>query len=161
MRKTAIISILAFVLFITNSCKKIEEYPIEPHIEFVDFIKLYNESLGVFDKAILKISYTDGDGDIGLTEADTLPPYDFNLFIDYFELRNGEFVLVEDLFPPLHGRIPMLTPNGIHKAIKGEIEDLLDLNYFSNIDTVKYQVYIMDRELHKSNVVETPPIYIK
>ena len=161
MRKIVIFSILTFLLWGIHSCKKIEEFPIEPHIEFIEFIKYYNDTLDLFDKGLLKFSYTDGDGDIGLEESDSLPPYDFNLFIDYFEYRNGIFIKVEDLDPPLHARIPMLTPKGRHKAIKGEIEDLIDLNYFSDIDTVKYQIYIMDRALHKSNVIETPPIYIK
>ncbi len=46
------------------------------------------------------ISYTDGDGDLGLSDTDTYPPYNvgseyyYNMIIDYFELQHGELIEV-------------------------------------------------------------------
>jgi len=152
--------IFSGILLILSSCRKFEEYPIIPYIEFVSFAKIYNDTLYVYDKAYLTISFTDGDGDIGLEQSDTLPPYDYNFFISYFEKQNGEFVeLILD--PPLNARIPILTPSGTNKSIKGEIEDEIFLNYTSQYDTIRIEVYILDRALHKSNVIQTPEIYIK
>ncbi len=152
--------IFSGILIILSSCRKFEEYPIIPHIEFVSFAKIYNDTLEAYTKGILTISYTDGDGDIGLKQSDTIPPYDYNFYISYFEKQNGEFVeLILD--PPLNARIPMLTPSGINKSIKGEIEDEIFLNYTSQYDTIRLEVYILDRALHKSNVIQTPEIYIK
>jgi hypothetical protein len=130
--------IFSGILIILSSCRKFEEYPIIPHIEFVSFAKIYND----------------------LKQSDTIPPYDYNFYISYFEKQNGEFVeLILD--PPLNARIPMLTPSGINKSIKGEIEDEIFLNYTSQYDTIRLEVYILDRALHKSNVIQTPEIYIK
>ena len=58
-----------------SSCTKEKVYPVEPHIEFVSLTKVQN-NLGYDDKGILKLSFTDGDGDIGLSDADTDPPFD-------------------------------------------------------------------------------------
>ena len=51
-----------------SACLKTEEFPKEPHIDF----KSYTRSTD-YDK--LTISFTDGDGDIGLDQGDTLAPY--------------------------------------------------------------------------------------
>ena len=81
-----------FVLVISSllvSCIKKEDYPDIPSIEFKSFSKI-NNGLGYDDKGLLVISFTDGDGDIGLGSQEIQPPYDtasmyyynfFHLFI--------------------------------------------------------------------------------
>ncbi len=55
-----------------------------------------------------------------------------------------------------NARIPMLTPVGNNKAIKGEIEDTLYMyNYNGTFDTIMFDVYLLDRDLNKSNTVST------
>ena len=66
--------ILAFSL-IGISCRKFVEYPPEPQIEFNDFILLIDTLTGKTIEGILSIQYIDGDGDIGLEQSDTLPPF--------------------------------------------------------------------------------------
>jgi hypothetical protein len=66
-----------FLLIWVVSCKKHEVYPIEPVIEFKDFIKIDNGT-SIDNKGYLIINFTDGDGDIGLETEDTLPPYNIN-----------------------------------------------------------------------------------
>ena len=131
-----------------------------PFISYQGFTLLLNED-SITERGILQFSFTDGDGDIGLTQADTLPPYDFNLYITYFEKQNGVYKKV-DLPSTLNARIPVLTPSGNIKSIKGDIQDTLYVNNpASTFDTIKFEVYIVDRALHQSNVIETPDIVVK
>lgn len=163
------IFLLAAMLML-GACMEREEYPPEPIIQFKAFYKLVDGS-GIDNRGILEFTYTDGDGDIGLYDYDTIPPYDYNLFVKYYEQQNGVFKEVfltyEDPFTGdidtvnLNARIPILTPTGKNKAIKGTIQDTLFINnYESHYDTVKFEVYIKDRALNESNTIETPPIII-
>lgn len=169
-----LIPILFLSILIAGSCKKYEDFPSEPVIEYMDFTLLRDE-MGIDQRGILKFSYTDGDGNIGLHDTDTMAPYDYNLFIRYFEQQNGvfkEIFLITPTYPndttviydtaTFNGRIPILTPAGKNKAIRGEIEDTLFVNnVLSLYDTIKFEAYIVDRDLNKSNTITTPPIIIK
>lgn len=157
-----------FLLFLTGivfaNCTRQEIYPVIPEITYDDFVLLYNNNTGMVDHGVLKLSFKDGDGDIGLLPSETDPPYDYNLFIEYYEIRNKDSVHVTN--SPLsgdtlvfHARIPILTPKGSNKAIKGEIQDTLLINYpNSEFDTIFYKVYLLDRALHQSNTIYTPLI---
>lgn len=149
---------------ITTSCIQEEEYPIIPEITYDDFILLYNTYEGFVDRGVLKLSFKDGDGDIGLNQYETEPPYDYNMFISYFEIQHGDTVRIYN--NPVNGdtlifnmRIPILLPGGGEKAIHGEIQDTLLINYKnSEFDTIMFEVYIVDRALHESNTIITPLI---
>lgn len=152
-------------LIIFSSCTKFEEYPIIPHIEFVSFATILNvqqqDSLGY-----ITISYTDGDGDIGLTSEENTPPYQYNFFLDIYENINGvqQKIVFSDTSITFNSRIPVLTPDGINKSIKGEIEMELELYImtpFLDSDTISFEIYIMDRALNKSNVIHTPDFIIR
>ncbi len=155
--------LLVVVVGALYSCKKSEEFPVIPELKFEEFLKEYDPSLGIYNRGILKVSFTDGDGDIGLRPNDTVPPYKYNLFINYYEIQNGDTVrvIITDT-TDFYARIPMLTPTGSNKSIKGEIEDTLFMyNFNSQFDTIMFDVRLVDRKLHKSNVVKTPLIYRK
>lgn len=172
-------NILLILLIATSiviaACRKIEDYPETPHIEFISFGKIYNTELGIYDRGVLKFSFEDGDGDIGLNSGDTLPPYNasseyhYNLIITYFEMQNGVITEVPiTWYNPeteqfdtltLSARIPNLTPEGINKAISGEIDDTLFIyNFNSSFDTIQFEAFIYDRALNKSNTITTPLI---
>ncbi len=158
-------------IFVFQSCLEQVEFPIEPYIELNGFAKII-DSTGIDNRGILEIHYQDGDGDIGLTDLDTLPGWEYNMFIRYFEKINGQF---EEVFITyfdkdslkldtisMNARIPLLTPAGKNKAIKGIIQDTLYINnYSSSHDTIRFEVYIRDRAFHESNRVTTPEIWIK
>ena len=159
---------MSLILF--YGCRKYDHYPIVPHIELNSFQK-FADSTGIDQTGVLGLSFTDGDGDLGLTAAQNTGDFQFNLFIKYFEKQKGVFKEVILTSPNtltgkpdtlwFNGRIPYLTPDGKAKAISGEITDTLFINNFvSPYDTIKYQIYIKDRALNKSNVVETPEIII-
>jgi hypothetical protein len=153
--------LLAFV-----ACKKQPVFPVEPHIEYVSLTKIQNTS-GYDDKGTLKLSFTDGDGDIGLSDADTQAPFDsasvyfYNFFITYFEKQHGIYKEVALPFSN-NSRIPIINPDAENKSIQGTIEiELFINNYFSTYDTIKFDCYIVDRALHQSNTISTPDIIIK
>lgn len=156
--KILLIFFFSFILF--SSCQKTEKYPDIPQIEFVGITKIINPN-NIVEKVVLKISFTDGDGDIGLTQNDTLPPYDYNFFIKYFEKQNGEFVEIIFEHFSFNARIPILTPEGRNKSIKGEIQDTIIINTMSVYDTIRFETYIVDRALHESNVITTPDVITK
>ena len=162
MKPAAKIGFLPLSLVLTLlmvGCLKKKEFPIEPIIEF--------ESFNIEgDSGVLMISFTDGDGDIGLREYDTISPYNlgseyyYNLYLDYYEKQNGTWVK-RDLNPPFAYRVPVITPSGQNKALEGTIEiDIVPIYYdpASVYDTIMYRVRLIDRALHVSNEVESDEI---
>ena len=94
------IGLIFVLLLLSLSCRKLEEYPIIPVISYNGFELLINEETGISEQGVLYISYTDGDGDIGLDQGDTgFPyqsggPYYYNFFITYYECDHGVFTEV-------------------------------------------------------------------
>ena len=171
-----IISLLAGIAVI--SCKRIDEYPIEPVIKYIGFDTIYNASTGKSERGILRFEYTDGDGDLGLAKKDTFPPFNpgskyyYNLIIDYYEVQNGVETPVTLTFWDaanekfdtvyLSARIPQLTPKGSNRSISGDIYDTLFIyNYSSPYDTLFFKFRIVDRALHESNTEQTDYIVRK
>jgi len=163
---TKISLILIFPLFAgLTGCIKPVQYPLEPHIEYAGFTTIRDIS-GKDSLAMLKISYTDGDGNIGLYTWDTVEPLKYNYYLKFMQYINKEQVEVEPVDPaiPFNGRIPLLTPAGRNKNIKGEITDTIQLYFARTLlqsDTISFEIYIKDRDQNKSNVVETPMFVIK
>lgn len=177
---TKITLFFSLFIYLISGCQKFEEYPVEPHIAFDHFTLLVDTVIendtakAITNRGILAISYTDGDGDLGLNNYDTLPPFNqgspfyYNIIVKYFEKQNGVFVQVPILNPDgsldtihFNGRFPYLTPSGVHKAIRGIIYDTLPVNnQSSTFDTIKFKVFIYDRALHQSNLIETPEIVV-
>jgi len=160
-----LVLILAIVL--TMSCSKEVIYPVIPSIKFKSYEKL--KSVTGKDSALkLTISYTDGDGDLGLRQEDIYPPFNtgsiyyYNMYIYYYELIKGKWSEVTLTgFPNdtdtirIKYRFPNLTPNAENKAIKGDIENTFDLPVRNSSTTIKLKFYIYDRMLHKSNTDST------
>jgi len=161
---------LLIILVVTGimaifSCKKPVQYPPVPHIEYVSFLK-QQDSQGIDQKGVLTFSFTDGDGDIGLAPADTFAPFNpeseyyYDLFVTYYEKQHGAYVPV--VLPMTNNlRIPVVTPTGQNKSIKGNIDvELFINNPTSSYDTIAYDVSIVDRALNLSNKIRTPDIII-
>ena len=168
------------VLLLISSCRKFEQFPDEPIISYDGFLLENDITTGVTYRGVLILKYQDGNGDIGLASWDTLPPFNYgskyyyNLVIDYFEMRNGEWENVDLVFENIQdqtydtltfsARIPMLIPPNRNQAISGFIQDTLFLyNPLSEklYDTIKFSAFIIDRALNESNMIETPPIIVK
>lgn len=154
-RTTKVIAALACVIALLAGCRPAESFPEEPRLTY--------KSFDVFsDSASVTVSFTDGDGDIGLDPSDSAPPYDtasawyFNLFLEYQELRNGEW-MTPTLILPFNYRIPRITPTGQNKALEGDISVAVKPWPIAPppFDTVRFKVTLVDRALHVSNVVTT------
>lgn len=140
----------------------------EIELESVELIKNIKNK-----DSVIKISfyYQDGDGDIGLTSADTNAPFNFrspyfhNLPVTYLvENSNGEY---EELINPAtnepygnqHERIPYLTPTGKFKGISGTMDVYLDANpALVKPKKIKLELKLMDRELNVSNTITSEVI---
>jgi hypothetical protein len=145
-----------------------------PSLTFVAFDQIRNTA-GKDSSGLLRLQFTDGDGDLGLSPADTFPPFNFgsiyyyNFFINYFEKQNGQWVKI--VIPPLepggdtltnNSRIPNLTPVGQNKVLQGDLNfEIFTNNPFSSFDTIKYEISIVDRAFNRSNMVSTEAIVLK
>jgi hypothetical protein len=156
-----------FLVAVLASCKKPEEYPDVPVIDFVDMYSTKNNQ-GVDETLTILLNFTDGDGDVGYKEiGQNGPPYDTqgsqyynNYLAKLFLFKNNNWTEYPTVLP-LGGRLPYLTPEGKNKALKGQIQcDFLLAGLNADIDTFRLDVFIYDRALHQSNIVTTPAIVL-
>lgn len=164
--RSRIILLVGFVFSMAfYSCQKDNEYSIIPAIEFEE-IK-YFENLN--DTIDIVIRFTDGDGDIGFTQGDTLPPFNrdtavynyyyYNLHFFTYHFVDTAWVLFEFDDPYNDGsyRIKDITPKGQNKSLNGTIQVGLRLSP-AMPDSVFYEIELVDRALHISNRIQTPVI---
>ena len=156
--KGAIVTLFFASLFCC-SCLKGPQYPPEPSIALIGYT--YKDSLDDLGNpahlGMLTFSFTDGDGDIGLSESDTTAPFDYNLYVNRIGILGGDELAPEEL----KFRIPDITPTGQNKTLMGEVD--VDLDVFSILlpyDTMYYEVNIKDRSLHISNTITTDYIVL-
>lgn len=174
MKKT--ISILVLMIFVLVACQEKMEYPIEPHITYEGLAYVMNADSTLTGEVVLSIGYTDGDGDLGLDDADTLYPFGpndphyYNMIIDYLKWNGSAFVETPllDWNPQtqdfdtvsFNARFKRLVFNDEAISISGTIDyKMMVYNPFSPNDTVKFKVHLIDRALHESNTIETDMIH--
>ena len=174
MKKLSYIGML-FLALAVCCCQKPVEYPVEPKIAYEGFTYLINPDSTFSGEGIISFSYTDGDGDLGLDDGDTLYPFGFhdahyyNMVVDYLKSVNGEFVKTPLLSwnvqtqtydtVSFNARFRRLRDSEEPKAISGTMEYTLPVqNPLSPDDTIKFEIHILDRALHESNVIQTEAI---
>lgn len=173
---------LLFMALTILACQKPVEYPIEPKIAYEGFTYLFDPDSTFSGEGIISFTYTDGDGDLGLDDSDTLPPFGphdahyYNMEVDYLKLVDGVFVKTPLLSPHVptnpadtlvlfdtvtfNARFHRLRDNDDPKAISGTMDYRLTVqNPFSPNDTIKFEIRILDRALHESNTIQTEAIY--
>ena len=160
--------VLFIILASAMSCVKEKQFPREPVIEFSDFIS-YVGALNTVDSADCIIKFTDGDGDVGLFEGDTISPANLRMKYLYKNLTDGKFypmdaidstTVLDTLF--FDYRIPSLTPDGQYKALDGTIKTKLRTSpvFFPGHKVVKFEIVLTDRAGNKSNMIYTNEINI-
>lgn len=174
MKKT--LTFLIVILVALAACKKKLEYPIEPKITYEGLAYLMNADSTLTGEVILHIGYTDGDGDLGLDDADTLYPFGpndphyYNLIVDYLKWDGNAFVETPLLSwnqqtqsydtISFNARFKRLVFNDEEASIYGTIDyTMMVFNPLSPNDTIKFRAHIIDRALHESNVIETDIIH--
>ena len=157
------------------ACRPQVNFPKETQLQFVSLEKIDNGT-PIDDKAILKLHFTDGDGNVGLDPTDNTPPFDslyyYNFFVVYHAKRNGEFVA----FPAFtfNARLPRFLTSNTPEPIEGDIEYVIAIRNpnlvmlqdsiwvpVPVIDTVMFECWLMDRDVKESNRVFTTEITVK
>lgn len=176
--KTLVPYLLVIVLLIAvSSCREVDEYPVEPHIEFKDLTK-FTDGQGKDTGIVLTFTFTDGDGDIGFHKDEEGAPFTgefyYNVYLNYQKKNaNGQFepvfiptpvdsvtpngdtvIIIKDIPVQFTYRTVYLEPSGRNKAIKGDISVEISTFGFSPIS--RFEFYMYDRALHKSNIEYTP-----
>jgi len=154
-----ILLVAATTLSLLFACTNPPEYPLEPIIEYERITKnTLNQSAFNADSTLLTISFTDGDGDIGNEDS-----------ISIFIIDNRI-----DFEQPGY-KIPFIGEQGVGKGISGEISFVLPTScciYADGsppcrpsttqlLDTLTYDIYIIDRAGNESNRVTTEPIFLR
>jgi hypothetical protein len=151
--------ILAFV-----SCRKIQQLPAVPHIEFTSFAVF--DTMDILGNSAkggkLKFTFEDGDGDVGLNTTSDLQPDTTDLFFTLYRKITGKIVLAPDNDPlkPSAYRIPYMERLGQNKILKGTISVSFFYLFYSPADAIKYDFYIQDRALNNSNIASTSEIIL-
>ncbi|MBF9254870.1 hypothetical protein I2I11_16325 [Pontibacter sp. 172403-2] len=159
-----------------SSCRKEPNYPDTPQIEFRRVEQTTDQENGILhDDLTLVIGYKDGDGNLGLSKTDTAsgdfnPPFDlkspyFNNFFADLQVKRGNTYVpyFENTALNFNGRFPRLSGDGREEALEGEIKYTISSFYsdvFDASDTIRFEIYIYDRALNKSNVVYTDDIVL-
>jgi hypothetical protein len=164
MRTIKYLIIFLIALPALDSCRKIEQLPPVPRIEFTSFAVFDTvDILGNYAKGgRLKFYFEDGDGDLGLSpptenQADTT-----NMFFALFRKKGGNMVAAasNDPLKPSSYRIPYMERLGVNKILKGTISVTFLYLFYPAGDTIRYDFYIKDRALNESNVASTSEIVL-
>jgi hypothetical protein len=154
--------IFSVIGFIAYACVKKTTYPTTPEIEYSDFIPF------VGDSADLKIKFTDGDGDIGVSGNDSTRNlwYTYS-YLDTITLQYRAYTI----YDPVTGNDDTLRNSYIIKApidsykgkpISGEINVRLQrFRHIRKVKNLKYVFYLFDEAGNKSNVVTSPVITVQ
>jgi hypothetical protein len=164
MRKTRYLFLVIISFIFLNACKKVEQLPAVPKIEFTSFtIFDTTDILGNKSKGgQLKFHFEDGDGDLGLNAPTGDQTDSTNLFFTLFRKVGGVMVAAPDNDPlkPSPYRIPYMERLGQNKILKGTISVTFLYLFYYPTDTIRYDFYIKDRALNESNVVSTSEIVL-
>ena len=162
--------ILFFILAGISACVKGPSYPVEPHIEFKSVSSSFLKS-GYADT--LTVSFTDGDGDIGVLNSsdDSCDQCSFKrgdtscLFMQSFNV----FMIDSRDTCVSYFASATITSDSKFKGISGTIDIIRAIDSKKclvipdpncALDTVVYTIIIRDLANHFSNRVQSLPIVI-
>lgn len=134
------------MLVALESCKKDE--PLVSAIPKIEFISISPSEVKEYkDEIIIKISYLDGDGDLGENNPDIS-----NLFV--VDLRDN--IIYEF-------RIRQLSPDDSNIAIRGNLNIILSNSAITDgsaSQVVNYSLFVKDRAGNRSNIIFSTPINV-
>lgn len=190
MRKLFLYSLITiFTILGFSSCLTKPDFPFQPSISFSSIVKksiLDPNNNPIEDSVIIEINFRDGNGDIGLTAGDTTGnfapfladksrnPFYYNYYCTIY--RRNKFTGEYERFPMpklpppndnietnLHGRVPPLLENARPSPIEGKLQYKIggiDPGIFNKRDSIRFEVYIYDKALNKSNIINTTSILV-
>lgn len=158
---------ICFVLLFMAGCElESTDYPPEPTVEFKNAEVSYAEDkLGnLIKKVELQFYLIDGDGNIGLSQTDTVFPFtgdsSYNFFPTLYVYDSNEFV-IDTSIKVANYKIPSVGDLGQDNTLKADI--FVDFEYTTALngfpyDSIMYSFYVLDRSFNKSNVEWTDTI---
>jgi len=164
------IPVLFLIYLFFAGCQNIPVYPEKPSISFGS---VFFRDESPTDFIYLTLNFKDGDGDLGLSSTDILNspftelidssgiqirnPNRFNIFPVLYRKEGNEYLAVPG--GGFDGIFPRLRSTEEKGPIEGSIlYKLPSINFFGEDSSIaKIKVFIQDRALNKSNVIETPP----
>lgn len=140
--------------FFFEACEVDECDEVIPEISLVSFTPQAQ------NKATVIIAFRDCDGDLGL--KDNEDPTEFNLFMEYYYLENGDWKwldLTDSSSVPYYFRVPFLDNRASSTILEGEIEIQIQDYFIPGFsDTIRYTIMLRDRAMNESEIIETPII---
>lgn len=154
-------------------CVEIPDYPVAPSISFnaVEFV----DGTPSISYINMTLNFKDGDGDLGLSNEDlqnppfteyidsagvqVLNPNSFNIFVYLFKKEGERY---DSLNVNYRGTFPRLRDDNRNGPLEGTLQYRMEsFSFFGGENsTAKLKIYIQDRKLNKSNVIETPPFQV-
>lgn len=172
MRKliyTLLIAVIATVAL--QSCEDIITYDEMPQITFskVYIADTLDELQNDIKLQRIHVEVIDGDGNLGLNRDDNSGYYHpdsiwyNNLFVSIFHKKaDGTYEELSDISENMRYRIPYKAPVGQNKYLKAEVIIKVEIPLeFINYDTIRYEFFIYDRDLNKSEVAQSCDIPIR
>lgn len=142
-------------LMIISGCKPEPVFPVEPVLTFKEYIQ--NETS---DSLQVVFSFTDGDGDIGVSPAAT----DSNLVLTlYVPDASGNFIPQDNISTAApdsiyyNYRIPQLTSS--QKGVEGDVYLTVNKAFIAR-DTIRFNAFMLDQSQHRSATVQTPSVIL-
>ena len=97
--------------------------------------------------------------------------YYYNIYVDFLVRKNGTFTkfdwlaLYNECNTSYHGRFPLLNIPYRDRPLTGKLkynmESVTGFEPIFRLDTIMLEIYIYDRALNKSNVIQTPEFRIR
>lgn len=159
--------VLLTTFFTFVGCLKSEEFPDQPILTFKSLEQKFETVTGGIQPSrfiIIKVDFTDGDGDIGLDDTDTQSPFgqDEAHYKNYnieFKRRTGG--VWTDIDSDWSYRMKRISPSGQDPTLNGEIEvkvgpypgPRINLPDILVGDTLQVHIRLEDRSLNMSNTV--------
>lgn len=155
---------LIFLLFVAASCIDEKQFDDVPFLRYegAEWVETDGGDQGLVDRLRVSLYFTDGDGNVGLEDDQTNPPFDedspyhYNLWVRYFEKQGDSLVEIPDAVFSV--RLPNLTPRGQNKTLEAEIAYDIDLTQTA-ADSVQFFFTLVDRDLQLSNEVNSPVLF--
>lgn len=112
---------------------------------------------------------------LNTTEIDTFytepNEYYYNIYVNFYVRKNGIFTkfdwleLYQECNTSYNGRYPLLNPTLKARPLTGKLrynmESVTGFEPIFRLDTLKLEIYIYDRALNRSNIIETPEFVIR
>lgn len=159
---TTLCVVLAFV-----KCRKQSLISPIPNITYLGYNKISYQNFASDSLIYIRFQFEDGDGNMGLSITDSTSPFRvgerfyYNVFAEYLPGKNGVYAHIINGNDTVNynDRIANLEPDTRNKAINGIITLKLDPIVGLVVpDSIKLNIYIVDKKLNTSNIISTGAI---